>query len=51
MCKAMEELILDERKQSAIDLLRLDKLTYEEIALCSRLSVEEIKELAEEYGL
>ena len=47
MCKIVEEL----NKQTAIEIARKlitnGKLSFEEIALCSGRSVEEVKKLAE----
>ncbi len=51
MCKAIEDLILDERRQTALTLIQIGKLSYEEIAQSSRLSFEEVQKLALEHGL
>lgn len=49
MCKAMEDMrneaVLEDRKTIAISLLALGKLSYEEIAKCSKLSLEEVQKL------
>ncbi len=55
MCKIIEDLRDEARKeadkersrQNALTMIKLGKLTFEEIALCSGLSVEEVKALAE----
>ena len=51
MCKVVEELCndakIEEKRETAKRCLQLGKLSLEEIALCSGLSVEEIKELKE----
>lgn len=50
MCKAIEEnnkrIIKDKSIKTAISLLRLGKLSYDEIADVSELTVEEVDELA-----
>ena len=52
MCRAMEEMrnesILAERKQTAIRLIKAEKLSYEEIADGVNLTLEEVQELAKE---
>ncbi len=54
MCRAMEEMrnesILADRKQSAIRLIRAGKLSNEEIAVGVNLTLEEVKELADEIS-
>ncbi len=47
MCRAMEELAKNVRIEAAQKLIRVEKLTYEEIALCQDLTVEEVKKLAD----
>lgn len=51
MCRAVEELCndakIEEKKESAIRLLKQGKLSAEEIAEGLGLSVEEVKELKE----
>ncbi|MDO5416202.1 MAG: PD-(D/E)XK nuclease family transposase [Lachnospiraceae bacterium] len=51
MCKAMEDMRNEAdfaaRKKTAFNMLSLGKLSYEEIASCTELSLEEIKALAE----
>lgn len=50
MCKAMEDMrneaAIEEGRKIAFNMLSLGKLSYEEIAGCTELSVEEVKELA-----
>ena len=50
MCKAMEdmrnEVILEERRKFANSLLKIGKLSYEEISRCAGLALEEIKNMA-----
>lgn len=52
MCKLMEDMLEEDRKKNArknaCKMLVLKKLTYEEIALCSDLSVDEVKALDKE---
>lgn len=48
MCKAMEERINDEKVRFAARLLQRGKDTFEEIADLTELSVEKVKEIAEE---
>ena len=47
MCRAMEELAKNVRIEAAQKLIQVGKLTYEEIALCQDLTVEEVKILAD----
>ena len=51
MSKIVDELIeearIEEIRQIVLRIIKLDKLSFEEIALCSGLSVEEVKRLAE----
>ncbi len=51
MCRAMEELILDERKSFALIMLQKSNLSHEEIAEYSKLSLEEVNQLAVRHGL
>ena len=50
MCKAMEEMRNEaaekERVQIAIDMIKDGQLSFEKIALYTKLTVEKIKELA-----
>lgn len=50
MCKAMEDMrnetILRERRKFADSLLKIGKLSYEEISSCANLTLEEIKTMA-----
>ena len=52
MCRAMEELLeegrIEGKIETAINLLKKDKLTLEEIAECCKLTLEEVKKLQEE---
>lgn len=48
MGRVMEEMINDERKSIAIELLEIGKLSNEEVARCSKLSLEVVEELAKE---
>ena len=48
MCKAMEDMITDEKKEIAIRMLEKGKMTIEDIAECSDLPIEVVQELAEE---
>ena len=51
MCKAMEDMrneaTLEKAKKTALNMLMLCKLSYEEIAQCAELPVDEVKALAE----
>ena len=55
MCKTLEdmrnEVILEERKKIANSLLKIEKLSYEEISRCAGLALEEIKIIAAQEGL
>ncbi len=55
MCRAMEELILQEkmseRRDFALVMLQNCNFSYEEIAKFSKLSVEEVNKLAVQHGL
>ena len=46
MCKAMEDMITDDRKEVAIRMLESGKLTNEDIAKFSGLPLEIVEELA-----
>lgn len=48
MCKLMENLIMDDRKKNALKMLALGKMSYEEIADCSGLTVEIVAALDED---
>ncbi len=54
MCKAMEDMrneaALEKGKKTALNMLALGKLSYEEIAGCTELPLEEVKALAEQKG-
>ena len=45
MCRAMEEMRKDERIECALEMLA-DGMPYEKVAKYSKLSIEEVKELA-----
>ena len=45
MCKAMEDMITDDRKEAAIRMLESGKLTNEDIAKFSGLPLEVVEEL------
>lgn len=51
MCKAMEELIQDEKEEMIIELIKLEKLTFEEIAAATKVSVEYVKSIAEKMSV
>ena len=52
MCKAMEDMrneaVLRHAKKTALRMLANGKLTHEEIAECAGLTLEQVKELAQE---
>ena len=45
MCRAMEEMRKDERIECALEMLA-DGMSYEKVAKYSKLTLEEVKELA-----
>ena len=51
MCEAMEDMrneaALEKAKKTALNMLMLGKLAYEEIAQCTELPLDEVKALAE----
>ncbi len=51
MCKIMEDLNkkynYEKQKQIVLAMIKTGKLSYEEIALCTDLTVSEVKTLAE----
>ena len=49
MCKIMEDLIDDEKKEIALRLLKQGKLSNEEIAEGVGLDIEVIEDLSEKY--
>ena len=49
MCKIMEDLIDDEKKEIALRLLKQGKLSNEEIAEGLGLDIEVIEDLSEKY--
>lgn len=49
MSKVVEDLIREEKKSMAVRMLEVGKMTIDEIAKCSDLSVEEVKELASKF--
>lgn len=46
MCEAMEELIMDEKEEMIIEIIKLEKLSFEEIASASKVSLEFVKNIA-----
>ncbi|MCM1335560.1 MAG: hypothetical protein NC084_04490 [Bacteroides sp.] len=46
MCKIMEDIRNEGKKEVALKLIALGKLSLEEIAKCTLLSLSEVKELA-----
>ena len=46
MCKAMEDMITEDRKETAIRMLERGKMTREEIAEDLKLPLEVVEELA-----
>ena len=46
MSKIIEDLIDEYKKEWAIGIIKTGKLSYEEIAECLRLDIDEIKNLA-----
>lgn len=51
MCKAMEEMILEEKQELALKLIKRGKMTNEEIAEDTGLSLETIEEMSKELVL
>ena len=55
MCKAIEEMREETKKMNsaeiALNMLKKGRYPFDEIAECCNLTVEEVKELAEEYDL
>jgi hypothetical protein len=47
MCKIIEDIVKEDRKEVAITLIKIDKLSLEEIAEASKLSLDEVKKLQE----
>lgn len=52
MCQAIEEMRAEERlagrEETAKRMLKLGKITIEDIAMCSDISIERVKELQKE---
>jgi hypothetical protein len=48
MCKLMEDLFVEDRKEIAIKIIDSGKMTLKEIAECTGLSIDEVKALANE---
>ncbi len=46
MCKAIEEMILEEKQELALKLIKRGKMTNEEIAEDTGLSLETIEEMS-----
>ena len=51
MCRAVEELIQEENEEKIIELLKLEKITVEEIAAVYKLPVEVVKQIAEKVSV
>ena len=51
MCKLIEDRLVENSKNIAIKLLEKGKLTFDEIAECSGLTLAEVKELAEKNNI
>lgn len=51
MCRIVEDIIDSEKKEIALELLKLKKLSLEEIAKCSKLSLEEVEKIAKDEGI
>ncbi len=55
MCKSMEEAMIETRKMEdaviALNMLKKGKFSFDEIAECCNLTVEEVTELAKDYNL
>lgn len=49
MCKVMEEMILEERIEFALRMLKAEKFSLQEIAAFSRLPLEEVQRLAAQH--
>lgn len=48
MCKLMEYRVNERNIEIAADLLAMEKLTYEEIAKATRLTIADVEEIAKE---
>lgn len=48
MCKLMEDRVNERNIEIAADLLAMEKLTYEEIAKATRLTIADVEEIAKE---
>ena len=55
MCKIFEEMVVETRAEDAyrfaLNLLNLNELSYEKISAVTGLTIEEVKEIAEENGI
>lgn len=51
MCRIVEDIIDSEKKEIALEILKLNKLSLEEIAKCSKLSLEEVEKIAKDEGI
>lgn len=51
MCRIVEDIIDSEKKEIALEFLKLNKLSLEEIAKCSKLSLEEVEKIAKDEGI
>ena len=48
MCRIVEDLIDIEKREIALEILKLKKLSLEEIAKCSKLPLEEVEKIAKD---
>ena len=48
MCRIVEDIIDSEKKEIALQFLKLNRRSLEEIAKCSRLSLEEVEKIAKD---
>lgn len=48
MCQIVEDLIDIEKRGIALEILKLKKLSLEEIAKCSKLPLEEVEKIAKD---
>ena len=47
-CRSVEDLIDIEKREIALEILKLKKLSLEEIAKCSKLPLEEVEKIAKD---
>lgn len=48
MCRIVEDIIDSEKKEIALQFLKLNRRSLEEIAKCSRLSLKEVEKIAKD---